>query len=103
MKVRRSGMRYGHLEGDYRRMHPVSYCRLYFLIPYFVGFATLAVGQTPSGPDITSRAVGAALQGDANAAVKILSEVSGADFGGDDSRFRACMLTRFGPASSPTL
>ena len=84
-------------------MHPASGCRLSFLIPYFVGFATFAVGQTPSRPDITSRAVGAALQGNANAAVKILSEVSGADFAGDDSKFRVCMLTRFGPASNANL
>ena len=77
--------------------------RLIFFLPYFIGFATLAIGQTSSAPEATSRAVGAALQGDANAAVKILSAVPATAFAGDDLKFRACMIARFGPAASGSL
>src|SRR5262249_7272722 len=63
----------------------------------------LAVGQTSSAADVTRSAVGAALQGDANAAVKFLSDAAGADFAGDDSKFRTCMITRFRPASTASL
>ena len=91
------------MKSDYRRLNPALGCRLSLLIPYFVGFVAFGVGQTSSAPDATSRAVGAALQGNATAAVKILSEVSGAAFAGVDSKFRDCMLTRFAPASSANL
>src|SRR5262245_17448321 len=81
----------------------MSNSRSLFLIPYFVGLAAVAAGQTSSAADVTRRAVGAALQGDANTAVKFLSSASGADFAGDDGRFRTCMITRFGPASTARL
>jgi len=66
--------------------HSALGCRTSFLILYFVGLAIYAAGQTSSATDVTRRAVGAALQGDAKAAVKVLSEASGAKFAGDDSK-----------------
>jgi hypothetical protein len=52
---------------------------------------------TTAASEAVGRAAGAALQGDAAAAAKILAEIPATKFAWGDASFRTCMIDRFGP------
>jgi hypothetical protein len=75
--------------------------RIVMVLLLVIAACSRGLVTTAAASGAVGRATGAALQGDASSAAKIVVEIPAVDFAWGDASFRSCMIDRFGPAGRP--
>src|SRR3954468_19996266 len=75
--------------------------RIVMVLLFVIAACSRGLITTTAASAAVGRAAGAALQGDAASAAKILVELPAIDFAWGDASFRSCMIDRFGPTGRP--